>query len=251
MARNRLVRIGLTNPRTYLELALLIAVVVLVTRQPAGQQSDTAAWRQNVIYRVPMRQKLVALTYDDGPDPRFTPKILDILDKLHVKATFFMIGGRMEKYPDIVRDVLRRGHVIGNHTYTHPHDIKLDNSAQLIRELDQTEQVIEHFAGHRAHLFRPPRGLMDGIVFMVSEEEGYKTILWSVCADNHNSPTPELMASRVANRIKPGAIVLAHDGRFGTRWKDVAATPLIIQELRHRGYRFVTVPELLKHARKP
>lgn len=203
-------------------------------------------WREGVIFSVPTQQKVIALTYDDGPHPIYTPQILDILDRYHVKATFFMVGRAMEQHPDIVREVIRRGHVIGNHTYTHPKNIELDTQAQMIRELDSCEQVIERFTGSRAHLFRPPKGLVDGSVFTIANEEGYKTILWSVCADHHDAPTPELMAERVLKRARSGGIILAHDGSFPIRWKDVAATPLIIERLKKRGYRFVTVPELLK-----
>jgi peptidoglycan/xylan/chitin deacetylase (PgdA/CDA1 family) len=230
--------------RLVFELALIALVVVLVTRHPTPR----VVWRQSVVYWVPTDQKIVALTFDDGPNPEFTPEVLDILDKYHVKATFFMIGSEMEKYPEIVKEVVARGHVIGNHTYTHPHDIELDTEAQVIRELDQCEQVIERMTGRRTHLFRPPRGLVDSTVFTIAEEEGYRTILWTVSADHHDAPTPKLMAQRVLKHIRPGGIILAHDGRFCTRWKDVAATPMIIEELSKQGYQFLTIPELLRHA---
>jgi len=172
--------------------------------------------------------------------------LLDTLDKYKVKATFFMVGQQMEKYPEIAKDVVRRGHAIGNHTYTHPHNIELDTETQIINELEHCEQVIEKVTGKRSHLFRPPRGLVDSTVFMIAEEEGYPTILWTVCADNTYAPTPADMAKRVLKHMRPGGIILAHDGSFDSRWKDVAATPLIIEELKKRGYRFVTIPELLK-----
>lgn len=227
--------------RTLFELALVAGIVFLAANRPS-----TAMWRDRVIYRVPTTKKVMALTFDDGPHPVFTPRLLDILDKYHVKATFFMIGKSMETYPEIVSDVVRRGHVIGNHTYSHPRNIDLDTQAQVIRELDQADQVIERLTGSRAHLFRPPRGMLDGSVFTVSDEEGYSTILWSVCADHHSALTPPLMARRVIKHARPGGIILAHDGSVGTRWKDIAATPLIIEALQKRGYRFVTIPELLK-----
>ncbi|NCO90617.1 MAG: hypothetical protein COZ06_25185 [Armatimonadetes bacterium CG_4_10_14_3_um_filter_66_18] len=103
-------------------------------------------------------------------------------------------------------------------------------------------------SGKRTHLFRPPRGLIDATVFTIAAEQGYQTILWTVCADHHDAPTPEDMAQRVLQRLRPGAIILAHDGRSPARAKDVTATRLIIAELAERGYRFVTVPELLKIA---
>jgi peptidoglycan/xylan/chitin deacetylase (PgdA/CDA1 family) len=233
--------------RTIFEI-LLVALLVISFVHP---MSPGVFWRDNVVTRFPTKEKVAALTYDDGPHPTYTPELLDILDKYHVKATFFMIGQEMEKRPDIVKDVVARGHVIGNHTYTHPRDMEADTDAQLIRELELCEEVIERLTGKRAHLFRPPRGLIDGAVFTIAEEEGYRTILWTVCADNHNAPTPDLMAQRVLRLMRPGGIVLAHDGTFPSRWKDVEATPLIIEGLKKQGYRFVTIPELLRTARRP
>ena len=232
--------------RILLELALLALVVLLLAR-PVSRE---VRWRQSIVYRVPTHEKVVALTFDDGPHPQFTPKVLALLDKYGVKATFFMVGKHMEKYPEIVKEVFARGHVIANHTYTHPHDIEADTRSQVKRELERCERVIERLTGKRAHLFRPPRGLVDSTVFMVAEDEGYRTILWTVSADHHDAPTPKLMAQRVLDHIRPGGIILAHDGTFCTRWKDVAATPLIIEELRRQGYRFVTIPELLERAPK-
>lgn len=239
-------RIG--GPRTVFEI-VLIALVVAAWYRPV-MDGIAGPWRNKIVYAVSTKEKVVALTYDDGPHPVYTPQLLDVLDKYHVKATFFMVGERMEEYPDIVREVIRRGHVIGNHTYTHPHDIKLDTSEQVIRELDRCEEVIERFTGQRAHLFRPPRGLTDGTVFSIAEEEGYETVLWTICADHHDAPRPLQMAQRVIRNIRPGAIILAHDGRFFMRWKDVAATPMIIEALQKQGYRFVTIPELLDLGRK-
>lgn len=227
--------------RALFEVALVAAVILLLRRNSAS----VWLWRDSVVHGVPTKEKIVALTFDDGPDPRFTLKILDLLDQYQVKATFFMIGKRMEKYPDIVRQVVLRGHAIGNHTYTHPHDIEKDNQVQIVRELDRCEAVIEQLTGTRTHLFRPPRGLVDGSVYMIANEAGYRTILWTVCADHHDAPTPRLMARRVLRLIRPGGIILAHDGKYGTRWKDVAATPLIIESLRRRGYQFVTLLDLL------
>lgn len=227
--------------RTIFELVLVALLVV----SSAHKEVRTQSWRGEVIYRVPTKEKVCALTYDDGPHPKYTPEILAILKKYDVKATFFMIGRDMEKYPDVVKAVLKQGNVIANHTYTHPRNIEASTQAQVIKELEKCEDVIESITGKRAHLFRPPRGLIDGQVFTIAEEEGYRTVLWTVCADHHDAPTPELMAKRVTEHIRPGAVILAHDGSFPSRWKDVAATPLIIEGLKKKGYRFVTVPELI------
>jgi peptidoglycan/xylan/chitin deacetylase (PgdA/CDA1 family) len=222
---------------------ILIALLVIST---AHKEVRTQSWRGEVICRVPTREKVCALTYDDGPHPKYTPQILAILKKYDVKATFFMIGRDMEKYPGIVQAVLKQGNEIANHTYTHPRNMEASTQAQVIKELEKCEDVIEQMTGKRAHLFRPPRGLIDGTVFTIADEEGYRTVLWTVCADHHDAPTPEAMAKRVLQHIRPGAVILAHDGSFPSRWKDVAATPLIIEGLKKKSYRFVSVSELIE-----
>jgi peptidoglycan/xylan/chitin deacetylase (PgdA/CDA1 family) len=157
-----------------------------------------------------------------------------------------MIGKQMEEYPDVVKMVLARGHVIGNHTYTHPEKLESYLTDQIIGELDRCEQVIERISGKRAQLFRPPYGLVNSKVANVAREEGYHTILWTVSADHHDAPTPQLMAKRVLKVIRPGGIILMHDGRYPERWRDVIATDIIIKSLLKQGYHFVTVPQLLK-----
>jgi len=231
---------ALSIVRGVFDLALIALVVALLLRHSPAPKADGGP-----IAEVPTREKVVALTFDDGPHPDFTPAILDALEMYQVKATFFMIGERMQKYPQIVERVVADGHAIGNHTYDHPHDLESLASPEVIRELDDCEQIIEQMTGRRTHLFRPPRGLLNGTILTIAKEEGYQTILWTVSADHHDAPTPEAMAKRVLEHVRPGAIILAHDGTFASRIRDVRATPLIISELQRRGYRFVTVPELL------
>jgi len=236
--------------------ALLAVVALLGSPSPC---LEVSSYPFGAIKSISTNEKVVALTYDDGPDPVTTPKLIKILDHYHIKATFFMVGSRMEKYPDIVKEVLNHGHLIANHTYTHPWDIKRDSAAQMASEMKRCQATILKLTSKRAHLFRPPRGLVGGGVTTVASAAGYKTILWTICADHHDAPTPELMAKRVLDHIIPGAIVLAHDGsirdlktgKLPDRSKDIAATPLIIQGLQKMGYRFVTVDQLLDMESKP
>lgn len=231
--------------RNLFDLALIAAVVALLVVRPSSPAVNLGP-----VTEVATTEKLIALTFDDGPHPDFTPQILRTLDQYQVRATFFMIGERMEKYPEIVKEAAAKGHVIGNHTYTHPRNLESLTSDEVIRELDDCEQVIEKLVGRRTHLFRPPRGLVNGAVLRIAREERYQTILWTVSADHHDAPTPEAMAARVLRRARPGAIILAHDGTFASRINDVKATPLIIEGLKRQGYRFVTVPELLDAGRR-
>jgi peptidoglycan-N-acetylglucosamine deacetylase len=227
--------------RVILEIGLVAAVLVLYQRPP----TQAIPWKQTIVRTVPTDQKLAALTFDDGPNPKFTMELLKELDKLHVKATFFMIGKQMEKYPDIVKAVLDGGHEIGNHTFNHPPDMENLTTAQVIREIQDCDEVIQRMTGRRPVLFRPPKGLIDGTVAGIAEDEGYATILWTVSADHHDAPTPTDMMNRVVRQARPGMVILAHDGTFPIRWKDVVATPLMIKALMKQGYKFVTVSELL------
>lgn len=226
-------------------ILLALALVTSLGRWVALE----AAPAPTVIREVATDEKVVALTYDDGPHPVFTPEILRALDRYGAKATFFMVGSRMEKYPQVVKEVLAKGHAIGNHTFSHPANLELETRGQVIHEVAACEEVIWRMCGKHTELFRPPKGLANRPVLR-AVGGGYKTILWTVSADHHEARTPRQMAERVISAVRPGAIVLAHDGIYPMRWRDVAATPLIIEGLRRRGYRFVTVPQLLAVERR-
>lgn len=197
-----------------------------------------------VTYQLISKEKIIALTFDDGPHPIYTPQILDILDQYQVKATFFMIGSLMEEYPDIVKEVAARGHLIANHTYTHPDNLRTLSPEKLKWEIDQCQQSMQRIAGQNTHLFRPPRGILNREIIRTLHEKGYTIALWGICAYQRETPTPEMMATRVINHAHPGQIVLLHDGRTDFRWKDVEATRLIVKNLSRQGYRFVTLEQL-------
>lgn len=203
-----------------------------------------------VTYQLMGKEKIVALTFDDGPHPIYTPQILDILDQYQAKATFFMIGNRMEQYPDIVREVSARGHLIANHTYTHPYNLRTLSPEKLKWEVDQCQQNMQTIAGQNTYLFRPPRGILNQEIIKIVQDKGYTIVLWGICTFNRKAPTPEMMANRVIKQAHPGQIVLLHDGRTDFRWKDVVATRLIVASLSRQGYRFVTLEEL-KPVNKP
>lgn len=188
--------------------------------------------------------KVVALTFDDGPHPVYTPQVLSILKRHGVKATFFLIGKRVEQFPEIARRIVAEGHEVGNHTYSHPANLPKENWEQVRQEIEKCSEAIERVTGVRPKLFRPPRGFLNYKVLTLAQLEGYTLVFWTVSADHKDAPTPEAMAQRVFKLVHPGAIILMHDGRIPSRWKDVKALPLIIEGLQKRGYKFVTVSEL-------
>ncbi|MGE5396274.1 MAG: polysaccharide deacetylase family protein [Chitinophagales bacterium] len=200
-------------------------------------------YNQDIITHSYTKEKVVALTFDDGPDPRFTPSILDTLNKYHVKATFFVVGEDALLYPDLVQRAVAEGHEIENHTFTHPDLIK-DTDLTINEEMLWCQEAIEHIVVRKPQYFRPPRKLFNANILKISDIYGYRTILWTVCLENHKAKTPEAMVRRVVRKCQPGSIVLAHDGHLD-RSNTVKAMPLLIEALQKKGYRFVTVDELV------
>lgn len=189
-------------------------------------------------------EKVVALTFDDGPDPQTTPHILTILKQYHVRATFFQQARMVYADPSLAKQVLAQGHVIGNHTVTHPYlERKSPKEVQL--EIVGCDACFESQLGIRSHLFRPPRGAWNPTIYRAVQRDHDHLILWSVALEHHDAPTPQAMAERVLHLIRPGGIILMHDGARVSRETTVQALPLLLNGLKRQGYRCVTVPELL------
>ncbi|WP_340002612.1 polysaccharide deacetylase family protein [Oceanobacillus sp. FSL K6-0127] len=192
-------------------------------------------------------QNQIALTFDDGPDPRFTNEILDVLNQYDVPATFFLLGSRAAAYPEIVTRIQNEGHVIGNHTYFHPNLVDEADIAMLEQEVIRTEDELYDIIGYRTHLFRPPYGfLYDELVEQLAKMN-YSISGWSVDSLDWQEDPPEIIASNVLDNMHPGAIILMHDGaeQDGDRTNTIEALHQIIPTLQEQGYEFVTVSELL------
>lgn len=236
------------NKKTTIAAVSAIALFILIGLFAGKPVVDYNTKAGHSKYRaVAMRtsmQRLVTLTFDDGPDPRYTPRILKILRDEHIHATFFMIGQQVEKYPDLARQVAMDGNTIGNHTYSHP-DLKVTTLTQVEQELSKCQDSIYKATGQTPHYFRPPKGLYDGRTIMTVKEDGYEVILWDVAVEHHASHTASREAQRVINRAKPAYIILAHDGRLN-REKTVRAIPIIIKGLKNRGYRFVGLDDFIR-----
>lgn len=189
--------------------------------------------------------KRIALTFDDGPHPRQTKQILDVLDKYGIKATFFVIGINVKNYPGIVGEVLAQGHEIGNHTYTHPHAAKLDREALMAQILDCEEQIWEQ-TGEKVRLFRPPEGAMSTQMRQMVHDLDYINVLWSLDTRDWAHTPPEDIAQNILQNAKNGDIILMHD-YIGYNSPTVQALELFLPQLIEQGFTFVTVGELLKY----
>ncbi|RCJ37724.1 polysaccharide deacetylase [Nostoc punctiforme NIES-2108] len=220
------------------------------------------SWQQQVqtkgfSYTVPLRfqgaivdaakltpqQKVIALTFDDGPWPESTGQVLDILKKNQIKGTFFLIGQNVKNYPGLVKREIAEGHVIGNHTWHHWYQFLNPQAAAY--EIDHTADLIYQVTGIKTNLFRPPGGIMHNGVASYARNSKYAIIRWSSDSVDYSRPAVPKLINNVFRRAKPGGIVLMHDGG-GNRSKTVQALPEIIANFRKQGYRFVTIPELLE-----
>jgi peptidoglycan-N-acetylglucosamine deacetylase len=203
----------------------------------------------NTITSVPLKDKYIALTFDDGPNPPYTDQIVEYLHQQHVHATFFVVGRAVEKYPDVVRREVEYGDAIGNHSWDHAHLI-LETRRHIRSELEQTDAAIVSATGVHTKLFRPPFGARDYAVIGVAHDLGYQVIMWSVpLPRDWEHPPPDVIASRVMKYASSGSIIVLHDGnkgRPGDRSNTVEATKLIVSALRAEGYQLVTVPELIR-----
>ena len=183
----------------------------------------------------------IAMTFDDGPHPKNTPRLLDILRQRNIKATFYVIGSSVDSYPAITRRIVAEGHEIGNHTYNHPNLTKLSN-AKVRQEMNRTRESIIRATGVKPRTMRPPYGaLLTRQRNMLHSEYGYPTILWDVDPLDWKRPGIAVVKSRILSGTKSGSIVLAHDLHSST----VDAMPSTLDGLLAKNYRFVTVSQLL------
>jgi len=186
----------------------------------------------------------IAMTFDDGPSATLTPKLLDLLAAHHIKATFFVIGENVAEHPEIVARAAREGHEIGNHSWSHPNFGKMSDES-IRRQLRQTDDAIKSATGKRPTLMRPPYGsITTRQKRWIHDEFGYNVILWDVDPNDWKRPGPPVVRARILKETRPGSIVLSHDIHPGT----IEAMPSTFDELEAKGFKFVTVSELIRMA---
>jgi peptidoglycan/xylan/chitin deacetylase (PgdA/CDA1 family) len=180
--------------------------------------------------------RVVYLSFDDGPDPRYTPQVLDLLDRHQVKATFFQLGGSIARHPDLTRRAHEAGHSIQNHSWSHP-DLRGLSTDRVRTEVTSTDEKIREHTGYTPRCLRPPYGATNARVKSVAAALGKKVRLWTIDTEDWRNPDAGRIARHVLANVQPGSIVLMHDGG-GDRSETVAALPTIIDALKERGYAF-------------
>ena len=205
---------------------------------------------RQMLCSVPMEARRLALTFDDGPNPRETPRLLRLLAEHRIQATFFLLGRNVRRFPQLVQEIAAAGHEIGNHTHSHLALPLLPRRAML-RELEHTNRLIHAATGHWPQLVRPPLGWFSTGVLRTLAEHGYRPVLGDVYPQDCTRPGAAVIAARVLARVQPGSIVILHDGvPYGRadRSQSVEAVALLIEQLRQRQYTFATISHLLESA---
>jgi peptidoglycan/xylan/chitin deacetylase (PgdA/CDA1 family) len=190
----------------------------------------------------------LALTYDDGPNDPHTLRLLEVLARHGVRATFFLIGRFVAKKPEIAREIARAAHVIANHTFNHPNLI-FCSAARVSSELEQCRNMLNDTVGEHSNLWRPPFGARLPHVLGVGRKLGLEPVMWTVSSNDWKIRSADVIEQRVAQRIRGGDVILMHDGahvRMGAnRAHTVEATDRLIRCFKDKGYEFVTLPEMM------
>jgi peptidoglycan/xylan/chitin deacetylase (PgdA/CDA1 family) len=236
-------------------LAPLAGLAAAITATATGYQSmsPTGQWYGPTFAHGMRGSKQIALTFDDGPNDPHTLNLLDILARNNVRATFFMIGRFVQQRPDIARAVAQGGHVIGNHTFTHPLLI-FKSEAETRSELLDCRHALQDAIGEHSKLFRPPFGGRRPATLRIARELGFQTMMWNVTGYDWNAPPAAVIEKKIARQMRGGDVILLHDGGHraigADREQTVIATENLIRRYRDQGYEFVTVDELMAVSRQ-
>ncbi len=219
-------------------LAAVLAAAICARGAQAVQAS--APKRDLPIYNVQTEEKKIAISFDAAWGNEETQPLIDILNRYHVKTTFFVVGAWVDKYPESVKALVAAGHEVCNHSDTHPHMRKLSR-AEMESQITRCNEKIQSVTGVKPLLFRPPYGDYDNAVIQTVEGLGLYPIQWNVDSLDWKNPTPDQIANRVLSKVKPGSIVLFHNGAKNTP----AALPRVLETLQSDGYQIVPVSQLI------
>lgn len=225
---------------------IVLLPILLVSLASIPSEQALAAEKSTLISKVHTSDKIIALTFDDGSDGENLKEILNILKENDVKATFFLTGSAAKSHPKLLKRILKEGHAIGNHSYSHPHFTKLSES-EMKNEVDKAEAAIYKITDQSTKpLFRPPYGDYNSSVLQAVGEYGYtETITWTIDTLDWEGISAGKIAKKVLSKASPGSIVLMHAGSGAVNTP--AALTDIIQGLKDKDYQFVTIPELLEY----
>ncbi|WP_047150302.1 polysaccharide deacetylase family protein [Aneurinibacillus tyrosinisolvens] len=231
---------------------LFLSIFFIGSEDVHAGKNTRAYWESkgSIVWEINTKEKVIALTFDDGPDPRYTRPILKLLEQYRAKGTFFVIGSKAESNPALINEMIQNGHEIANHTYRHP-QLNAISSLQLQKEIKDTDDIIHAITGIYPSLFRPPGGVYDEKVVEAAKLGNHVVVMWSWTQDTKDwrNPGAQRIIDKVCKNARPGNIVLFHDAG-GNRTQTVQAVESILNRLTRDGYRFVTVSQLLSQRDK-
>ncbi len=237
------------NPRMLATLLAGTAAVGTIAGA-AGYQSmaPTGQWYGRTFIGLPRGTKQIAFTYDDGPNDPHTFHLLEVLGRHEVKATFFLVGRFVQQRPDIAREIVNAGHIIGNHTFSHPNLI-FKSEAEIRKELTGCRSALEDATGQHSNFFRPPFGGRRPAVLRVAQELSLKPVMWNVTGYDWTAPPAAQIEAKCAKQIRGGDVILLHDGGHrgmgADRSQTVIATDHLLSRYKQEGYDFPTIPKML------
>jgi peptidoglycan/xylan/chitin deacetylase (PgdA/CDA1 family) len=237
-------------------LPALIGLAAAAAASATGYQSmaPTGQWFGRAFASGARGSKQIALTYDDGPNDPHTLKLLEVLARHNVQATFFMIGRYVQQRPDIARAIAQAGHVIGNHTFTHPL-LTFKSASQTRAELVDCRRALQDAIGEHSNLFRPPFGGRRPATLTIARELGLEPVMWNVTGYDWTAPPAAVIEKKVVRQIRGGDVILLHDGGHRSpgadRAQSVIATANLIQRYNDEGWKFVTIEEMRAVSRTP
>ncbi len=223
----------------------IVTIVGLLTAIGLGVAFPQLSFFGPFVCRGPRDRKRVALTFDDGPDERSTPPLLELLRQRGVQAAFFGVGKRVAAHPDIAARIVREGHLLENHSFAHSNSTNFFSVPRLRCELSQAQQAIGQATGVAPTCFRPPMGLSNPRIFRVAREAGLKVIGWSARGLDTKLTDSQEVVSRICRRVEPGAIILLHDGNIPAD-RLVTTVKTLLDRLRTLDYEVVRLDHLLK-----
>jgi peptidoglycan/xylan/chitin deacetylase (PgdA/CDA1 family) len=231
--------------------ALVGAVSAAAAITAYQSMAPTAQWYGRTFIGLDPGSRQIGLTYDDGPNDPHTLRLLEVLAKYGVHATFFLIGRYVQQQPQIARAIAQAGHVVGNHTFTHPLLI-FKSESEIRQELTQCRDALQDAIGEPSNLFRPPFGGRRPAVLRIAHELGQQPVMWNVTGYDWSAPPANEIERKVANQIRGGDVILLHDGGHkqvgADRSQTVIATDHLITRYKAKGYEFVTIPQMMEES---